>query len=168
MVWGPPLCGARPALAALARVLLTRALVHQLVPAGVHHTNTETERPQSILPVRHVGLFPHGAGRRDSACQRRRVAAEPSQAIGSHGREARGWPRQVTPPVCPEQRWHPVTTWATSLSNRNCGKATPISRPMSLCGESEVVVNTSQRKPTSLRRCPSPSPASRAHSHCSR
>jgi hypothetical protein len=32
---------------------------------------------------------------------------------------------------------------------------------MSLCGESEMVVNTSQRKPTLLRRCPICRPAQR-------
>src|SRR5947209_10028480 len=36
---------------------LTRALVYQRVPAGVHHTNTETERPKSIVPQRSIGLF---------------------------------------------------------------------------------------------------------------
>ena len=37
---------------------LTRALVYQLVPAGVHHTNTETERPKPILPQRSIDLCP--------------------------------------------------------------------------------------------------------------
>jgi hypothetical protein len=39
----PALCGRSADTSALANALMTLTLEHQLVPAGVHHTNTETD-----------------------------------------------------------------------------------------------------------------------------
>ena len=69
----------------------------QLVPAGVHHTNTETERPKSILPRRCVvcsGRYLERACCRRSPGQRCRVGSEPGQLV-------RGRPPDVAGPSTP-------------------------------------------------------------------
>jgi hypothetical protein len=50
----------------------------QLVPAGVHHTNTETERPNSILPWRCVACSGCCLGR---PCYRRSVGQPAGSAL---------------------------------------------------------------------------------------
>jgi hypothetical protein len=54
----------------------------QLVPAGVHHTNTETERPNSILPRRCVACSGRCLAR---ACCRRSVSQHAGSALSLWG-----------------------------------------------------------------------------------
>jgi hypothetical protein len=68
---------------------------HQLVPAGVHHTNTETERPQSILPrpcVVYSGRGLAWARCRRSSDQRCRGGAERARRSQVGHRTSRGHP----------------------------------------------------------------------------
>jgi hypothetical protein len=71
----------------------------QLVSAGVHHTNTETERPNSILPRRCVACSGRCLAR---ACCRRSVSQPAGSALSLWGSrracapELRDWNAQAT------------------------------------------------------------------------
>jgi hypothetical protein len=81
---------------------------HQLVPAGVHHTNTETERPQSILPRPCVVYSGRGLAwarcRRSSDHAAGAALSGPAGRRSATGRRGAIRPHFVSPPPIPALR----------------------------------------------------------------